>query len=365
MNIPFSTLNPLHKEIRKELIDAFEKVLDNGQFINGEECALFEKEFAEHNNAKYAVGCGNGLDSISIALLANNIRKNDEVIMPAYTFIATELAIERIGAKPILVDVHSETALIDENKIKDAITEKTKAIVPVHIFGQPVNISAITEIAEEYNLKVIYDAAQAHGAKYKNKMVGSYGNASCFSFYPGKNLGALGDGGAITTNDDNYEIMKKISNYGSSVRYHHDISGINSRLDELQSAFLRIKLNQIDKMTKYRKELANRYLKELTNPEINLPVIINGDHVWHIFALQSKNRDKTIDYLRNHGISTLIHYPIPIHLQKCFKEHDYKKGSFENAETIASSEVSLPLYYGMTEEEQTYVIDTINKMVIE
>jgi len=365
MKIPFSTLTVLHSEIKNELIQDFESVLEKGWFIQGEMCKLFENSFADYCGVKHCVGCGNGLDSISIALQANGVCPGDEVIVPAQTFVATALAVERVGAKPILVDVEDNTTLMDCNLIEDEITDKTKAIVPVHLYGQPVNINAIMKIAKEYDLKVIFDAAQAHGATYNNEKIGKWGNASCFSFYPGKNLGALGDGGAIITNDSNYEEMKKITNYGSSVRYHHDVPGINSRLDELQAAFLNTKLKYLDKMLAERKKIAKRYLKEIDNPQVELPKIVNTDHVWHIFAIHVDKRNYVQTKLQEKGIETNIHYPIPIHLQKVFAQYKYKKEMFPVAEKMANSELSLPLYYGMTEDEQSSVIDAINKMVFE
>ncbi len=364
MNVPFSTLEILHKEMEEELKEAFDNVLKKGWFIQGSECGSFEKEFATYSEAKYCVGCGNGLDSIYIALVANGIGQGDEVIVPAFTFIATAIAVARTGATPVFVDVEEGTTLIDVTKIESAITSKTKAIVPVHLYGQPVDINGVMSIAKKYGLKVIFDAAQAHGAKYSGKNIGTIGDATCFSFYPGKNLGALGDGGAITTNNDNYELMKMITNYGSTERYKHDVMGTNSRLDELQSAFLRIKLKRLDKMIECRKRIATRYLKEISNAGIILPNIKNGDHVWHIFAIHVDNRDQVQKKLRDEGIETNIHYPVPIHLQKAFSSFGLKEGSYPVTEKLAKTELSIPLYYGMTDEEQTYVIEKLNGLVI-
>lgn len=363
MKVSFSTLKILHDELEGEMRHAFEDVYKNGWFIQGKQCELFESEYADYCESKYAIGCGNGLDSITISLMANGIGKGDEVIVPAFTFIATAIAVERAGATPVFVEVEKETSLIDVSKIEGAITERTKAIIPVHLYGQPADMGAIMDIADDHNLKVISDAAQSHGAKYGGKNIGSIGDAVCFSFYPGKNLGALGDGGAITTNIGETSIrMKMITNYGSVVRYHHDIQGMNSRLDEIQSAFLRVKLKHIDKMTQCRKKLAKRYLSEIKNPDVILPVVKNGDHVWHIFAIHSDKREEIRDYLTQNGVETNIHYPIPIHLQKSFSDYGMKEGSYVITEWLARSELSLPLYYGMTEEEQSYVIDVINKM---
>lgn len=365
MKIPFSTLKLLHEELEKEIKQAFDDVYENGWFIQGKQCESFESEFADFCGSGYAVGCGNGLDAITISLIANGIGKGDEVIVPAFTFIATAIAVERAGAKPVFVEVEKDTTLIDTSKIEDAITERTKAIIPVHLYGQPANMDEICRIAEDHNLKVISDAAQSHGAIYHGKKIGEFGDTVCFSFYPGKNLGALGDGGAITTNDEELSTkMKMITNYGSIIRYHHDVQGMNSRLDELQSAFLRVKLKHIDKMIQCRKKIAQRYLSEMSNPDVILPVVKNGDHVWHIFAIHSEKRDALKEYLSRKGIETNIHYPIPIHMQKSFSSYGLKCGSFPVTEWLARSELSLPLYYGMTEEEQSYVIDTINDMRI-
>ena len=255
MKVPFSTLNILHEELGSEIKHAFDDVYKNGWFIQGKQCESFESEYAKYCGSKYAIGCGNGLDAITISLIGNGIGKGDEVIVPAFTFIATAIAVERAGAVPRFVEVEKETSLIDASKIESVISDRTKAVVPVHLYGQPADMDPIMKIADKYNLKVISDAAQSHGAMYKGRRIGSFGDASCFSFYPGKNLGALGDAGAITTNDEESSVrMKMITNYGSIVRYHHDIKGMNSRLDELQSAFLRVKLKHIDKMTQCRKK---------------------------------------------------------------------------------------------------------------
>lgn len=364
MKIPYGTVRHIHDELRNEINSAFESVLDSEWYIRGKECEAFEREFAEYCGAKHAVGCGNGLDAITIALLAYGIGPGDEVIVPAFTFVATAIAVERTGATPVLVDVEKETTLINPELIENAMTEKTKAIVPVHLYGQPVDICKIEKIAKKNNLVTIYDSAQAHGATYMGKGIGSYGDAVCFSFYPGKNLGALGDGGGIVTNSDKYELMRAVGNYGSEVRYHHDVEGMNSRLDEIQAAFLRVKLKNLDKVNLERKRIAEKYLKEINNKDVVLPVVKNGDHVWHIFPIHSEKRDKTVGYLSQKGIETNIHYPVPIHLQKSFKKYGLKEGSFPITEWLAKTELSLPLYYGMTDEEIDYVINTVNDMVV-
>ncbi len=359
--IPFSSLQYIHAENKNEIMQAFKKVLENGQFINGSECLNFERNFSKYCETKYAVGCGNGMDSITIALRAFGITCGDEVIVPAYTFIATIEAIERTGAIPVFVDVEEDTSLIDVEKIEERITNKTKAIVPVHLYGQIADMDKILSIAKKYDLKVICDAAQAHGAKYHGKSVGSFGDATCFSFYPGKNLGALGDGGAIVTDSELYKTMKMITNYGSIIKYHHEIQGLNSRLDELQASFLNVKLKSLDKVNEFRRTLSKRYLDEITNERIILPVSKYGEHVWHIFSIHCSERDALQNFLMNKNIETNIHYPIPTHLQNCCKSYGLTEGSFPITEKLSKTELSLPLYYGMTEEQQTYVIDAVNK----
>ena len=363
MRVPFSTLSVLHDELHDEIIEAFDRVLNKGWFIQGTECSLFESEFSDYCHSQYTIGCGNGLDSITIALMANGIKTGDEVIIPAFTFIATALAVEKAGATPVFVDVEEETMQMDPCEIERAITVKTKAIIPVFLYGQCSDMGRIEKIANEYNLKIIIDAAQAHGAMYGNKKLGQLGDAVCFSFYPGKNLGALGDAGAIITNDEScYHVMKMMTNYGSETKYHHDIYGMNSRLDEVQASFLRIKLRYLDKMIDERQRIAYRYLKEINNKSVELPVEKYGKHVWHIFAIHVENRDEFRHILAEKGIETNIHYPIPVHLQKSFEDYGFKKGDYPITERLSKTELSLPLYYGMTEEEQSYVIDIINRM---
>ena len=272
MEVPFSTVEFVHADCRKELTDAFQRVMDSNWFIMGEECRAFEEEFARYCGVRHAVGCGNGLDSIAIALMAFGIGEGDEVIVPAFTFIATALAVQRTGAVPVFVDVEEGTTLIDVSKIEAAITERTKAIVPVHLYGQPADMIAIRKIADKHGLKVIADAAQAHGAEIGGKGICAYADATCFSFYPGKNLGALGDAGAAVTDDDECSrIMKALTNYGSEKKYVHDYMGMNSRLDEMQSAFLRVKLKGLDKQIGARKDIAGKTSPENTSKGSGIP----------------------------------------------------------------------------------------------
>ena len=361
MKIPFSTMKYMHEEIRSEMLKKFEKVYDKGWYISGEEVANFEKEYAEFIGAKYCVGVGNGLDALRLALLALNIGEKDEVIVPSNTYIATALAVSYTGAKPVLVDPIIDTYNLSSKGIEEAITDKTKAILVVQLYGQSADMDEIVAIAKKHNLYLIEDCAQSHNSMYKGKKTGTFGDIGCFSFYPGKNLGALGDAGVIVTNNEELAIkVRALSNYGSIKKYHHIYKGINSRLDEVQAGFLRIKLRHLDEYTKARQDIATKYLKEIKNEKIILPKIgKDRTHVWHIFAIRCKTRDDLQKYLEENGIGTVIHYPISIAKQKAYR--DDKLNDLEIAKTIADQELSLPLYYGMTEKEINYVIDIINK----
>ncbi len=362
MKIPFVTFKPLEKELDTELRNAFERVYTRSWYIEGEEDAAFEKAFAEYCDTKYCVGSGNGLDSLMLALKAFGIGAGDEVIVPSNTFIATALAVTYTGAKVVFVEPDIRTFNIDPMKIESAITERTKAIMPVHLYGQPCDMDPILEIAKKHNLIIVEDCAQAHGAKYKGKKIGSFGDAAGFSFYPGKNLGALGDAGATVTNSEKAaEKIRALGNYGSDYKYHHIYKGNNSRLDEMQAAFLSVKLKSLDKVNDDRRATAEKYLKGINNPEIVLPYVPEyAEPVWHIFGIRCKRRDELEKYLNDKGIGTNKHYPIPMHLQKCYEDLGYKKGDFPIAEEISETELSLPMYYGMTDEEIQYVIDAVD-----
>lgn len=363
MKIPFVSFKPLEKELDEELRKAFERVYTRSWYIEGEEDKKFEKSFAEYNDRKYCVGTGNGLDALLLALKALDIKQGDEVIVPSNTYIATALAVTYVGATPVFVEPDIRTFNIDPAKIEIAITKKTKAIMPVHLYGQPCDMDPIMEVAHKYNLYVIEDCAQAHGAKYKGKAIGSFGDAAGFSFYPGKNLGALGDAGAIIT--DNGELAKRVralGNYGSDYKYHHIYQGNNSRLDEMQAAFLSAKLPHLDRINDERRKLAKRYLEEIDNPEIVLPFVPDyAEPVWHIFGIKCKRRTELEKYLNDADIGTNKHYPIPMHLQECYKDLGFKKGDFPIAEEISEIELSIPMYYGMTDEEIQYVIERVNE----
>lgn len=363
MKIPFVTFKPLETELDKEIRDAFDRVYTRSWYIEGVEDEKFEKVFAEYCNSKYCVGVGNGLDALFLALKALNVKDGDEVIVPSNTYIATALAVTYVGATPVFVEPDIRTFNIDPAMIEKAITEKTKAIMPVHLYGQACDMEPIMKIAKKYNLLVVEDCAQAHGATYKGKVVGSFGDVAGFSFYPGKNLGALGDAGAIVTNNE--ELAKKVralGNYGSDYKYHHVYQGNNSRLDELQAAFLAAKLPLLEKVNDNRRSIANKYLAGINNPKVILPFVPDYTvPVWHIFGIRCKSRSKLENFLNDAGIGTNKHYPIPMHLQDCYKDLGFKEGDFPIAEEISSSELSIPMYYGMTDDEVQYVIDKVNE----
>jgi dTDP-4-amino-4,6-dideoxygalactose transaminase len=363
MRIPFVSFKPLENELDLELREAFKRVYEKSWYIEGEEDKKFEKSFAEYCETKYCVGTGNGLDALMLALKALGIRSGDEVIVPSNTYIATALAVTYTGAKPVFVEPDIRTFNMDPTKIERVINKRTKAIMPVHLYGQPCDMDVIMDIAQKYDLYVVEDCAQAHGATYKGKKVGSFGDASGFSFYPGKNLGALGDAGATVTNiRDLAEKVRALGNYGSDYKYHHIYQGNNSRLDELQAAFLSVKLPILDKVNNNRRKIADRYLNEIRNDKIILPYVPDyANPVWHIFGIRCKKRTELEEFLNNKGIVTNKHYPIPIHLQECYKNLKFQKGDYPIAEEISNTELSIPMYYGMTDDEITYVVETINK----
>ena len=364
INVPFCDFRPMHNEIRADLDDAYKRVMEKSIFIQGSECQKFEEEFAAYCGVKYCVGVATGLDALMLILKAYEIGDGDEVIVPSNTFIATALAVSAVGAKPVFVEPDIRTYNIDPMKIEAAITRKTKAIIAVHLQGRAADMDKINQIASGYGLKVIEDSAQAHGTTYKGRKTGSLGDAAGFSFYPGKNLGALGDGGCITTNDDVLaEKVRILGNYGSDYKYHHICKGVNSRLDELQAAFLRIKLKRLDSWNVYRRKVAQRYIKEIENIKIVLPQESNDiyNHVYHVFAIRSNCRDDLEMYLSECGIGTVKHYPTPIHLQNAYAELGYKVGSLQIAEEISSTILSIPMFYGISDEQVKYVIDKVNE----
>lgn len=362
--VPFLDLQLINMEYCHEFERALDNVLKKGWFILGDECRKFEEEFAAYCRVKHCIGVANGLDALILILRAYKeigmMHDGDEVIVPANTYIATILAISHNNLIPILVEPDENTYLIDQKKIEKNISQKTKAIMPVHLYGQTCEMDAIKKIANKYNLKVIEDSAQAHGAYYKNKRAGNLGDASGFSFYPGKNLGALGDGGAVTTNDDKLaEIIRVLRNYGSSRKYENDYKGFNSRLDEIQAAFLRVKLKMLDSENEKRRKVANYYLKNINNPLIVLPKVRKQkEHVWHLFIVRVKNRNRFIDYCSKNGIDTMIHYPIPPHKQRAYEE--WNNNQYPITERIHNEVVSLPMSPVMTKDEVKKVVEVVN-----
>jgi len=351
--IPFLDLKAINAQYRDELVEACTKVIDSSWYIQGNECKSFEQEFANYCGTNYAVGVANGLDALTLIIRAYKemgiMQDGDEIIVPANTYIASILAISENNLIPILVEPDINSYLLDPYKIEEKITPKTRAIMPVHLYGQTCEMDTINELAKKYNFKVIEDSAQSHGAYYKDKRCGNLGDASGFSFYPGKNLGALGDGGAVTTNDKILaNTIRALGNYGSHKKYENLYKGINSRLDEIQAAILRIKLRYLDKETEHRRSIAQYYMKNIDNTKIFLPIqnsklnIQNyKNHVWHIFVIRTDKREELQRYLADSNIQTLIHYPIPPHQQKAYREWD--DVSFPISETIHNEILSLPI----------------------
>ena len=363
MNIPFASFEKMHNEIRVELDNAYKSVVDSNYYIQGIECKAFEEEFASYCNCKHCIGVGNGLEALYLILKAYGIAEGDEVIVPSNTFIATALAVSYVGAVPIFVEPDICTYNIDPNLIERAITQRTKAVIAVHLQGRAADMDPIREITDRYNLKLIEDAAQSHGTLYKGKKVGSLGDAAGFSFYPGKNLGALGDGGCVVTNDQKLaEKIRALGNYGSVAKYHHIYKGTNSRLDEMQAAFLRVKLRYLDKWNSERKKIANKYISQINNELVDLPVAVDDvyDHVYHVFAVRCKKRDKLEVYLQSKGIGTVKHYPTPIYLQEAYTNLNIPQGTYPIADEISRTILSIPMYYGMDDEQINYVVKTIN-----
>lgn len=361
MNINYTEFGRMHKPIEDELLQAYKDVLESQWFIQGKKLTQFEEEFAKYCGAKYCVGVGNGLDALRLILEAYEIGEGDEVIVPSNTFIATVLAISYVGATPVFVEPDMDTFLIDPELIEEKITEKTKAIMVVHLYGRLAEMERINEIAKKHNLKVFEDSAQAHGVERNGKRAGAWGDAAAFSFYPGKNLGALGDAGAVTTNDKEVaDKIRALGTYGSKQKYKHDYKGCNSRLDELQAAFLSVKLKCMDAWTKERQDIAKKYYDGICNSKLYLPKFTE-ENVYHIFPVLCDDRDELQKFLEEKGVHTLVHYPIAIHLQGAYKEMDLSEGAYPLAEKICSCELSIPLYPGMTEEEIQYVIDCLNE----
>lgn len=364
--IKFLDLYSINQKYKHELVQAFERVVDSGWYIIGNEVKKFETDFAKYCGTKYAIGVANGLDALILIIKAYKelgiFNEGDEIIVPANTYIASILAISANNLTPVLIEPDINTYNIDPALIESKINSKTKAILPVHLYGQLCEMDTINKIALKYNLKVIEDCAQAHGAMITdNKKAGNLGDAAGFSFYPGKNLGALGDAGAITTNDsDLANVIRALLNYGSEIKYKNKYKGINSRLDELQAALLSVKLPHLDKETDIKRNIAHRYLNEISNKKITLPKLSNYNaHVWHLFVVRTNDRDQLQDYLSINGIQTVIHYPIPPHQQEAYKEWNLL--NYPVSEKIHSEVLSLPLNHVLTLDQINHVINTINR----
>lgn len=362
MKIPFISFDTINQEIEKESILAFQLFFNSQNYILGNELLNFENNYAKFLGVKHAIGVGSGLDALIIALQALGIQAQDEVIIPSHTYIATAMAVSRVGAKPILAEPNPQTYNIDAASIAKCLTDKTKAIIPVHLYGQPCQMDEIMNLADQHGIWIVEDNAQAQGATFAHKRTGSIGHVSATSFYPVKNLGAFGDGGMITTHDD--LLAKKIislRNYGSPQKHEHEIIGYNSRLDELQAALLNIKLKRLDRWNIERQKIADWYdILLVDNANIIKPFIAH-DHVFHLYVIRHHKRNELQKYLEANGVRTLIHYPIPIHLQQAYRHLGYRRGDFPIAERLADEVLSLPLFIGMSKEQVAYVCDCIHR----
>jgi dTDP-4-amino-4,6-dideoxygalactose transaminase len=351
-----------HQQIKKEVFEAFEKVYDQTAFSGGPFVEEFEKKFASFCGTRYAVAVNNGTTALHLAMLALGIGPGDEVIIPANTFIATAWGVSHAGATPVFVDCDPDTWEIDASKLEERITSKTKAVIGVHLYGQPFDIDAVSAICQKHDLFLVEDAAQAQGASYMGKSIGGFGEMACFSFYPGKNLGACGEAGGITTNSEKYnKHLQSLRNHGSVVRYYHDEIGFNMRMGGLEGASLSIKLKYLPDWNQKRKEIAEKYHRSLKNPKIKMQVQPAGhDSVFHLFVITTEDRDGLNQFLQKHNIFPGLHYPVPCHLQKAYTDLGYKDGDFPNAEYLAAHCLSLPMYAELTEQELDYVIKTLN-----
>jgi dTDP-4-amino-4,6-dideoxygalactose transaminase len=359
MNIPFLNLKAPYRELQAELDAAYRRVMKSGWYILGEEVEAFETDFASFCHAKHCIGVADGLDALILILRGYGIGPGDEVIVPANTYIASWLAVSYVEAKPVPVEPKTATCNLDPDRIAAAITSRTRAIMPVHLYGQPAEMGPIRAAAETYGLRVIEDAAQAHGARYDSVPAGALGDAAGFSFYPGKNLGAFGDGGAVLTNDDQLaDRLRVLRNYGSRQKYYNEVKGVNSRLDPLQAAFLRVKLAYLESWNDRRRAVARHYLEELAGiQDLEMPAVaVRAEPVWHLFVVRHPRRDELRQHLRDSGIDTLIHYPIPAHLSQAYAEAGWKKGDFPITEALAATVLSLPMGPHLSEQEVSAVV---------
>lgn len=361
ITVPFLDLQASYRMLKPELDDAVARVLASGWYLLGTELEAFETEFAAFVKAKHCVGLGSGLDALQLSLKALGIGPGDEVIVPSHTYIATWLAVSYVGATPVPVEPDPRTYNLDPQRLESALSRRTRAIIPVHLYGQAADMDPILAFAAEHGLQVIEDAAQAHGARYKGMRIGSLGDATAWSFYPGKNLGAFGDGGAVTTDDDSLaEALRRLRNYGSKVKYVNDVRGVNSRLDELQAAVLRVKLRYLDAWNARRRDIAAHYQNSLKGSDLELPFVPRwAEPVWHLFVVRSLKRDAWQRIMLEGGVSTLIHYPIPPHLQAAYSDMARPKGSFPIAERLHDQVLSLPLGPHLTDEQVETVVSSL------
>jgi dTDP-4-amino-4,6-dideoxygalactose transaminase len=366
MRVPFLDVGAATNELRTAIDSAIARVLGKGQYVLGEEVSLFEAEWAAHVEASHCIGVGNGLDALRLALMAMGIGPGDEVIVPSNTYIATWLAVSEVGATPVPVEPVAATYNLDPDRVEAALTARTRAILPVHLYGQPSDMASLERLAEERNLWLLDDAAQAHGARLRHRRVGAWGHATAWSFYPGKNLGAIGDAGAITTNDATLaERLRALRNYGSHVKYIHPVRGLNSRLDELQAAVLRAKLPHLDEWTERRRAVAASYLAGLVDLPLVLPVVPEwAEPVWHLFVVRSSSRDALAASLADAGVATLIHYPISPHLQGAYEDLGIAQGSLPVSEAIHREVLSLPMGPHLDEEQTNFVIQATRTAVL-
>jgi dTDP-4-amino-4,6-dideoxygalactose transaminase len=358
----FLDLHSTYRELRGELDSVYSRVMESGWYILGEEVEAFEREFADYIGVKHCIGVGNGLEALQLILLGYGIGAGDEVIVPANTYIASWLAISYVGARPVPVEPDESTYNIDSSLIEKAITPRTKAIMPVHLYGQPVEMEAIWQIAERHELKIVEDAAQVHGGRYRDRMAGNLGDAAGFSFYPTKNLGTFGDAGAVVTNDDELaDKVRVLRNYGSRKKYYNEVKGHNSRLDPIQAAFLRVKLEHLDEWNQRRNLIANHYLDNLRGlPVLGLPHFPSGViPVWHVFIVSHPERDRLQDFLKENGVGTLIHYPVPPHLSEAYQDLGYHAGDFPITEKMADTFLSIPMGPHLNMNDADYVIEKI------
>ena len=365
MRVPFLDLGAAYQELHEEINTAVHRVLESGWYIRGPEVEAFEEEWADYCRAGHCVGVGNGLDALTLALRAMGVGPGDEVVVPANTYIATWLAATYAGATPIPVEPVEATYNLDPDRLEAAITPRTKVILPVHLYGQPADLDPILEVARRHGLRVLEDAAQAHGARYKGTRIGAHGDAVAWSFYPGKNLGALGDAGAVTTNDPELaDRVRVLGNYGSRRKYYNEIRGVNSRLDPIQAAVLRVKLLSLDKWNERRGSIAGYYLEALAGLGIMLPAVMAwADPAWHLFVVRLRNRDRLQARLEGGGVGTLIHYPIPPHRQQAYAETQQQFGEYPISERIHEEVLSLPIGPHLAAEDARRVVALIREFV--